>query len=55
MAATLRWTREAGEGWGTAWQVSGKSRDAFVRDCMASHLRPTPPLAGRSFIIPRGF
>ena len=38
MAATLRWTREVGEGWVAAWEASGKSRDAFARDSgIASH------------------
>jgi hypothetical protein len=38
MAATLRWTREVGEGWVAAWQASGKSREAFARDSgIASH------------------
>ena len=38
MAATLRWTREDGEGWVAAWQASGKSREAFSRDSgIASH------------------
>ena len=32
MAATLRWTREVGEGWVAAWEASGKSREAFARD-----------------------
>ena len=38
MAATLRWTREVGEGWVAAWEASGKSREAFARDSgIASH------------------
>ena len=38
MTATLRWTREDGEGWVAAWQASGKSRVAFARDSgIASH------------------
>ena len=32
MAATLRWTREVGEGWVAAWEASGKSRETFARD-----------------------
>jgi hypothetical protein len=38
MAATLRWTREVGEGWVAAWEASGRSREAFARDSgIASH------------------
>ena len=38
MAATLRWTRDDGERWVAAWQLSGKNRGAFAREHgIASH------------------